>query len=625
MEYVTSAEDLREAVAGARAAGCVGVDTETTGLDPRTDRLRLVQVAVPGRVWVVDAWQVGTLAPLGGLLADAGVRKVFHHAAFDLKFFRAAGLREVASVADTMLASQLLSFGLPGGSHTLAAAVSRHLGRDLDKSLGASDFSGALSAAQVLYAARDAAVLLPLWQVLERKLREAGLLRAARLEFGCAPAVADMEYAGILLDLDAWEELGLELRARRDALRGRLAQELVLPGGEDLFGERAPANPNSPQQVKAALEGLGLEVPDTRESTLKAVAGDHPVVRALLECRALEKLISAFIEKLPGHVNPATGRIHATYDQCRTAAGRFSCREPNVQQVPRDPAFRKCFRAEEGNALVICDYSQIELRIAAALSGDARMLDAYRHGQDLHVLTAAMVSGKNPRDVSKEERQRAKACNFGLIYGMSARGLQAYARDSYGVHMSLEEAEEFRRRFFGAYRGITAWHRAQRGLREVRTRSGRLRRFEGDPPATELYNTPVQGTGADVLKRAMGRLRPHLVRLDADLVACVHDELVCECAEERAQELLEVMVREMEAAAAEFVPEVPVVAAARWGGPGRTSPELPRAGRPHDRNRGAGVPQEATAPRQAPRRCGDDHLSRYAVPRPLRAGVAAER
>lgn len=566
VEYVTSAEGLREAVAAAHAAGCAGVDTETTGLDPRADRLRLVQVAVPGRVWVVDAWQVGTLAPLGGLLADAGVRKVFHHAAFDLKFFRAAGLREVASVADTMLASQLLSFGLPGGSHTLAAAVSRHLGRDLDKSLGASDFSRALSAAQVLYAARDAAVLLPLWQVLERKLREAGLLRAARLEFGCAPAVADMEYAGILLDLDAWEELGLELRARRDALRGRLARELVLPG-EDLFGERAAANPNSPQQVKAALEALGLQVPDTRESTLKAVAGDHPVVRALLECRALEKLISAFIEKLPGHVSPATGRIHATYDQCRTAAGRFSCREPNVQQVPRDPAFRRCFRAEEGNALAICDYSQIELRIAAALSGDARMLDAYRRGQDLHVLTAAMVSGKDPREVSKEERQKAKACNFGLIYGMSARGLQAYARDSYGVHMSLEEAEEFRRRFFGAYRGIAAWHRAQRQLREVRTRSGRLRRFEGDPPVTELYNTPVQGTGADILKRAMARLRPHLLRLGGDLVACVHDELVCECPEDRARELLEVMAREMEAAAAEFVPEVPVVAE---GAVGRT-------------------------------------------------------
>ena len=557
---VASARELEEAVARCREHPAVGVDCETTGLDPHRDRIRLLQLAVPGTVWVADVWRTGVPPAVAALMADPSVGKVFHHGSFDLKFLRACGVRAVHSVADTMIAAQLLACGLTRRSFALEAVAEEHLGLKLDKSLGVSDWTGALSRDQVLYAARDAAVLLPLWEALSAKLSELGLERAAALEFGCLPAVADLEYAGIYLDLSAWRALGEELARERDALRERLSRELVLPGTEDLFGTPQPANPNSPQQVKAALEALGVRVPDTRESTLKAAAGDHPVVRALLDCRGLEKLISAFIEKFPQHVNPATGRIHATYDQCRTAAGRFACRDPNVQQVPRDARFRRCFRAPEGKALVICDYSQIELRIAAALSRDGRMLDAYRRGVDLHALTASLVSGKPLEQVTKAERQAAKPVNFGLIYGMSPGGLQAYARDSYGVHMSLEEAEEFHRRFFQAYRGITAWHRAQRELREVRTRSGRLRRFEGDPPVTELYNTPVQGTGADILKRAMGRLRPYLAYFDADLVACVHDELVAECPEEKAPELLEVMVREMEAAGREFIPEVPVVA-----------------------------------------------------------------
>lgn len=564
---VSSPLEFEEAVAACRRARHVGLDLETTGLDPLRDRARLLQLAVPGAVYVVDLWEAGLVPGLRQLLADRRVVKLVHHGTFDLKFLRGMGVRELAAVADTMLAAQVLACGLPRDSFSLEAVVREHLGLELDKTLGASDFSGALSSEQVLYAARDAAVLLPLWQVLAAKLVELGLKRAAALEFGALPAVADMEYAGILLDLDAWEALGRELVRERDALRERLAAELVLPGPPDLFGYRAPANPNSPEQVKAALAALGVEVEDTRESTLKAAAGDHPVVRLLLDCRGLEKLVSAFVEKLPRHVHPVTGRIHATYDQCRAASGRMACRDPNLQQVPREPRFRRCFRAAEGNALVICDYSQVELRIAAALSGDRTMLDAYRRGVDLHALTASLVSGKPLEQVSKAERQSAKCLNFGLIYGMSAAGLRAYARDSYGVEMSEEQAAEFRRRFFRAYRGIAAWHRAQKELKEVRTRSGRLRRFEGDPPPTELYNTPVQGTGVDILKRAMARLRPHLMRLGAELVASVHDELVAECPEEKAPEVLEVMVREMEAAGAEFAPEVPIKAE---GAVGRT-------------------------------------------------------
>jgi len=296
------------------------------------------------------------------------------------------------------------------------------------------------------------------------------------------------------------------------------------------------------------------------------------VLSDLLEYRKVDKLLGAFVEKFPQHVHPATGRLHPRYSQCVTASGRFACRDPNVQQVLREERFRRCFRAPEGR-LVVADYSQIELRIVAALSGDRRMLDAYREGRDLHRLTASLLTGQPEAEVTKQARQSAKACASGLIYGMGAAGLRAYARDSYGVQTSLEEAADFLRRFFDAYPGVRAWHRRQRSLREVRTRSGRLRRFpDGQVRETELYNTPVQGTGADILKRALARVFPAVRPLGARIVACVHDELVVECPEAVAPEVCAVVTSEMRRAAEEFLPEVLVEVEAAvcesWGDKG---------------------------------------------------------
>jgi DNA polymerase-1 len=290
----------------------------------------------------------------------------------------------------------------------------------------------------------------------------------------------------------------------------------------------------------------------------------------LLEYRKVDKLLTAFIEKFPAHVHPATGRLHPHYSQCRAASGRLACFEPNVQQVPREPRFRRCFRAPEGRRLVVADYSQIELRVVAVLSGDRRMLAAYRRGDDLHRLTASLITGVPGPEVTREARQAAKACAFGLVFGMQAAGLQSYARDSYGVEMTLEEASRFREAFFQGYPGVRAWQNRQRRLREVRTRSGRLRRFAGErPKETELYNTPVQGTAADIMKRALALVTLATRPLGARVVACVHDELVVECAEDVADEVRGVVESEMCRAAAEFLPEVPVAVEAAvcadWG------------------------------------------------------------
>lgn len=606
-----SFEDLARAAEAARRAGVCALDTETAvppgapvpagwarsgpakegqraaPLDPHVGRVRLIQIAVPGEpVLVVDlaplwgdpAKLQAALAPLLALLADPAAAKIFHNAKFDLKMLRGTLGRRFAveGLFDAMLAGQLLACGLwPEDGFGLGAMCRRHLGVALDKSEQAGDFSGDLSEAQLRYAALDAAVLLPLHSALAPELAREGLERAARLEFDCAPAVADMECAGFGFDPEAWAALEREIREAHAAARAK-ALALLPPVSpqRDLFGTDG-LNLDSPQQALESLRRLGAKVRDTRDETLRALArAGGPAgeaAAALAEYRKQAKALSAFIEPMWGHVHPATGRVHSEYRQLnRNGVGRFSSANPNVQQIPREARFRRAFRAAPGRKLVICDLAQIELRIMAWLSGDPRMTEAFRQGEDPHAVTAALVLGKRPEEVTKRERQMAKAVNFGLIYGMSAATLREYALNDYGVEMTEEEAAAFRRRFFEAYRGVRKWHERQdreaRAAREVRTASGRCRRWrDSDMPPTELFNSPDQGTGADILKRAMARLRWPLAALGAEIVASVHDELVVECPADRAEEAAALVKREMEAAGAEFIAPVPVAAEAVVG------------------------------------------------------------
>jgi DNA polymerase-1 len=241
-----------------------------------------------------------------------------------------------------------------------------------------------------------------------------------------------------------------------------------------------------------------------------------------------------------------------------------------MQQIPKATRFRRAVVAPEGKRLVIADLSQIELRIMAKLSGDKRMMEAYRNGEDLHRLTASLVSGVPLERVTKEMRQQAKAVNFGLIYGMGANGLREYARNTYGVSMTQEEAETFRRRFFEAYRGVAAFHRRQnrfaRWARETRTLLGRCRRWpDTNMGLPKLANTPDQGTGADIAKIAMAEVRPGLIRLGARMVGMIHDELLVEVSEEKAEEARELVKSALEQAGAKVLDPVPVVAEAVVG------------------------------------------------------------
>lgn len=342
------------------------------------------------------------------------------------------------------------------------------------------------------FIAREVFSLLELQKKLAAALVKAQLVETAKLEFSCLPVVVAMELNGMRLDENRLMDLHREFMQKQEALEKYLA------------GHLGSINFNSPDQLLQALRGIGIDLPDTQKQTLMAWSGKYPLMKAVLEYRRVTTAINNFSSKLPGHIHPSTHRIHPDYDQLGAATGRFSCRNPNLQGIPRDKRFRQCLVPEPGHKLIIADYSQIELRVAAEISGDERMITAYLNGGDLHQLTASLACGKSLDEVTREERQSAKAINFGLIYAMGAEGLQRYAQTTYGVNMTLAEAKTFRERFFASYLGIGKWHQAvgHKDIKATRTIGGRRRLWPDSPPITELLNTPVQGTAADITKQA---------------------------------------------------------------------------------------------------------------------------
>jgi len=276
-------------------------------------------------------------------------------------------------------------------------------------------------------------------------------------------------------------------------------------------------------------------------------------------------------------VHPRTHRVHADYLELGSRAGRMSCHKPNVQNMPRSAVYRRAIAAPEGRCILKADYSQIELRIAATVAPDPAMLTAYQTGQDLHVLTASRLLGVEASQVTAAQRQLAKAVNFGLVYGMGVRGLQAYAWNTYGVRLTLAEAEQAHQRFFQLYPGLRRWHARTKAQAPTETRTLVGRRRLGLEKLTDRLNTPVQGTGADGLKWAMAALHRHREEApDAQLVAAIHDELLVECPIESAAQtdawLEKYMVAGMAAIVGEAVPIVVDTTLGRdWAGTPLTS------------------------------------------------------
>src|SRR5829696_1652622 len=519
----------------------------------------------------VDAFEAPDLSSLKRVL-EGGPVKIGHNLKFDYQFLLAEHGISLSPIFDTMLAAQLLDGGEYGASYALEAVAERYLDEAVDKSARREDWSGELSRGQLEYATRDAAILLPLRERLAGALEEEELGYVSTIEFGAVAAIAEMELAGIKLDVARWRELEKTVRERRDRAAERLEAHFPPPEGVlPLEGLGPRLNLNSPQQITDAFRQIGIELPDTRVWTLLKV--DHQAARDLLEYRELQKKLGTYLETYPDFIDEKTGRIHANFLQCRVPTGRLACTRPNIQQIPHEDEFRRCFVAEEGNVLVIADYSQIELRILAEVSDDPAFVEAFQKGEDLHRVTAATMYGVPMDGVTREQRSAAKRINFGLMYGRGARSLSAQ------LGTDEDRGRELIDEYFANYPKVQRFlqRTANRAMRDrtLRTLAGRVRKFGNDPVADdrgamrrEAMNYPIQGAASDIAKLALVYIREEVEGLDARLINSIHYEFVIECAEEQAiqvsQEAQAAMVRAGEDILEKVPVEVETVVSREW-------------------------------------------------------------
>jgi DNA polymerase-1 len=575
-QLITTPEELRTTVEELKQQTVIGFDCETTDLDPYRGRLRLIQLASSDGVRIIDLDRFANgdlkkgaaLAPLRELLAAARPIKIGHNLKFDSKWIKHTLGVEVGGLFDTLLASQIVSAGDMDERHSLEAVASRYLNETIDKAERLSDWSGELSEAQLEYAARDASVLPPLREKLIERLKADALINCAQLEFECVLPVAALELAGIYLDKERWREQLAIVEKRRAALAEELQNMLAEESTQGtLFGgpTRMDINLDSHVQLTKALKRRGIEVPDsTRNWKLQPLAEKHPEIKTLLEYRTVQKALTSYGENILNEINPVTGRIHANFHQIGAPTGRFACNSPNIQQVPHSIEYRRCFRAPEGRKFIISDYSQVELRILADFSGDKGFVDAFNSGADLHRVTAAQVFNVPLEQVTKEQRDFAKRLNFGVVYGIGAQ------RFAMMTGVSLTSAEDILRRYFATYRQLDQWLRdaAQRAVRErtARTASGRLARFRFDSEDRQAAslaqrngkNTPIQGTGADIFKRALRLLHDQLRDTSACIVNIVHDEIVVEADVDETETIAKKVEDAMCKAGEEYIKKIPV-------------------------------------------------------------------
>jgi DNA polymerase-1 len=572
---ITTDEQLDTWLEALEEAPLFAFDTETTSLD-------YMQAEIVGASFCIEPGKAAylplghdyagapdqldrskTLARLKPLLEDPKRPKVGHHLKYDAHVLLSSGIALAGMRYDSMLESYVLNS--TATRHDMDSCAKLYLGVDTIKyedvaGRGAKQISFNQVPVETasVYAAEDADVTLQLHAVLHAALeKEPALLRVyEEIEQPLVPVLLAMEHRGVLVD-----------RAMLRKQSGEIAKRLAELESEAHASAGQPFNLDSPKQLQEILfEKQGLPVrqktrtgqPSTAEDVLEELAERYPLPRIILEYRGLAKLRSTYTEKLPEQIDARTGRVHTSYHQAVAVTGRLSSSDPNLQNIPiRTPEgrrIRQAFVAPKGHVLLSADYSQIELRIMAHLSGDEGLARAFAEDGDIHRATAAEVFDVPPDKVSNDQRRAAKAINFGLIYGMSAFGL---ARQ---LGIERAAAQEYVARYFGRYPGVreymdrTRANARERGyvetvfgrrlyLPDIRSRDRNLQQYA----ERSAINAPMQGTAADIIKRAMIRVQDWLQAsaAPAHLVLQVHDELVLEVAESAVEKVRSKLVELM--------------------------------------------------------------------------------
>lgn len=571
----------------------VGLDIETTGLDPEQDRIVTVCVGNATDQWVIDARHTD-IEHLHDMLY--GRTCVGHGIKFDLRFLRHYGV-DLRHVWDTLICEKILFNGFFNYGFGLDDLSKRYLNVDLSKQDRKSFIhfgSKPLSAKQILYAAEDVRVLLGIQSVQKHRLAQAALTRAFELEMGILPFVADMEANGVAVDTDLWKQRSLtrmqqmaQLEIEMDAM---LIADFNMPSNEqkDIFTPEVRLLPqinyNSPPKVKRLLGLYGVHLESTDDKHLQAVRNPPPFLVKLQEHRELSKEISTYGAAFLDNIKPVTGRIHTNFDPMKETY-RFSSSEPNMQNIPKSNDYRHRFIAQPGWMIVSNDFSQQELRIMGALSQEPMITDAVHAGIDVHCHIASEVFGRKITKQDKAERDVMKTINFGKPYGMNEYSLSdrmgiplQQAKEIFALYarklpkleswLSLQAETAVRqgyvslpvhggRRYFPELAKIASLGNDKDGVAQTRSILGRVRR--------KGMNFPIQGLGAVMLKHSIlevGRLLETYNKNEGDIVARfwlqVHDELNLEVRQEHAEQVNHLVRQAMIRVGAIYIPDLPM-------------------------------------------------------------------
>ncbi|MCL5004107.1 MAG: DNA polymerase [Patescibacteria group bacterium] len=573
-EYIETQEELNKTAAVLSREAVLAVDLEADALDPYTLKVLLLQIGTEDKAYVFNGKL--DLTPLKEILLDERILKLLQNGKFDYEALKASKGFSINNIYDTMLAERILTTGLIR-ENSLGAIAKKYLNITLDKDYENYNWqevglTGRITQKHLKYAALDVLVLFPIFKKQFEEIKKQKLIEVSKLEFRLLPVVAEMELRGTRIDVKKWHQNIEALKARRDEIVVQIQRELkpyYKIQQVDLFGSSDKVlNLNSPIQIVEAFRKLGIDLPSTGEAVLRKV--NHPVAQLMLQYREAEKLITAFGENFLEKIHKKTKRIHPDFMQIGADTGRFACSNPNLQQIPQDSSFRGCFIPAEGYKLVVADYSQIELRIMAELSGDKVFLGAFDKGEDLHMKTAVNMYNVKEEQVDKKMRTAAKTINFGLMYGRGAASIGAQ------IGVGPDEARVLLDKYFKAYEGVKAWL-DKAGKQAVKdgysqTLSGRKRWYimpdKGDPNYERLLanierqgkNTPIQGSSADITKYALINIYDRIKKegLDAYITHTVHDEIVTEAKESDVAAMTKVISEEMVNAGRQLLKKVKV-------------------------------------------------------------------
>lgn len=515
---------------------------------------------------------------------------VGHNIKFDASWIKYHYGVTLYEVYDTQIAEIIISGGLFAGKHGVTGlkdVVLRRCGIEMDKHEQTGFQWGVpLTEAQKMYAAYDLKFLPEIYKQQQKEIKILGLEEIIDIEMKAIPAMVWLYLSGISFDPEKLNEFREQVQEKKTQAQERLYRA---------FGS-SRINFGSPVQVKKALESIGIFVENASVDSIKGARvaatkgtletkkrakqttlfGEEEelspveILDAITEYKEAEKLLTAFIEKLPKCVNPVTGRVHANYHQTGAKSGRMSCSSPNLQQQPSKklPEWRTIFSAPSGKKIVVADYSQAELRILTELSRDEHFTKAYHEGTDMHQLTASKIFHTPIEEVQKRERSIAKTINFGIVYGLGASSLQRRLKTDSGIEISEDEAKSIISGYHAAYPGISNYLKriSEQGLRDLKvtTKAGRLMIFETPVDESEesmigrlSCNLPIQGLCADIVKLALGDLFLLLEPLGVKLLAVVHDEIVLECNEEIAEKVAGILESTMNDAGRKYITTIP--------------------------------------------------------------------